>query len=386
GSPPGRGRMELRVGGKFWLGRKIGSGSFGLLYESRLCKMILGGGGGVPNGNYSVMGPVPREDLFSFCNREFSLKTDPMLADQMNNRVAYVHRENYIHRDIKLDNSHMMKQVMLNIKMEPTIEDHLYSEYRGALKVTAVGYDAKESSGATNAIKKKNNDHMSHGNLAKSNSKNMQQAQNLETENKGYFIKHDWNTVTGIMGASHGVYLAETGNEVIALLESKGTEVMQAHYVLIPTNTPSARLKSAVMAYGIATRPMQIPVHEQISTKGQAKEVSRTRDGYVWAINVALEDDEPPLLQLKHEAPKAPAWTTELVNVIAVVSEFHNEAVLKAIHQQHREATDALAKLKDKDRDCANSEHGPKWERTITDVESDTLQCHDNDESDCEPT
>jgi len=133
--------MELRVGGKYRLGRKIGSGSFGdiyigtnvqsgeevaiklesikskhpqLLYESKLYK-ILAGGVGVPNvhwygveGDYNVMvidllGPS-LEDLFSFCNRKLSLKTVLMLADQMVNRVEYVHAKNFIHRDIKPDN------------------------------------------------------------------------------------------------------------------------------------------------------------------------------------------------------------------------------------------------------------------------------------------
>merc|ERR1712066_280258 len=132
---------ELRVGGKYRLGRKIGSGSFGdiyigtnvqtgeevaiklesikskhpqLLYESKLYK-ILAGGVGIPNvhwygveGDYNVMvidllGPS-LEDLFSFCNRKLSLKTVLMLADQMINRVEYVHAKNFIHRGIKPDN------------------------------------------------------------------------------------------------------------------------------------------------------------------------------------------------------------------------------------------------------------------------------------------
>merc|ERR1712194_778732 len=76
---------------------------------------ILAGGVGIPNihwygveGDYNVMvidllGPSI-EDLFSFCNRKFSSKTVLMLADQMINRVEYVHAKNFIHRDIKPDN------------------------------------------------------------------------------------------------------------------------------------------------------------------------------------------------------------------------------------------------------------------------------------------
>ncbi|KAJ6348275.1 hypothetical protein OIU76_004694 [Salix suchowensis] len=133
--------MEPRVGNKFRLGRKIGSGSFGeiylgtsiqtneevaiklenvktkhpqLLYESKLYKMLQGGTG-IPNvkwfgaeGDYNVLvmdllGPS-LEDLFNFCNRKLSLKTVLMLADQMINRVEFVHSKSFLHRDIKPDN------------------------------------------------------------------------------------------------------------------------------------------------------------------------------------------------------------------------------------------------------------------------------------------
>ncbi|KAK4482347.1 hypothetical protein RD792_009500 [Penstemon davidsonii] len=112
--------MDHVVGGKFKLGRKIGSGSFGELYlgvniqngeevaiklepvktkhpqlhyESKIY-MLLQGGTGIPNlkwfgveGEYSIMvidllGPS-LEDLFNYCNRKLSLKTVLMLADQL---------------------------------------------------------------------------------------------------------------------------------------------------------------------------------------------------------------------------------------------------------------------------------------------------------------
>ncbi|XP_010469571.1 PREDICTED: casein kinase 1-like protein 5 [Camelina sativa] len=133
--------MELRIGSKFRLGKKIGSGSFGeiylgtdvqtnedvaikfesvktmhpqLLYESRIYR-LLQCGTGIPNmkwcgvdadHNVIVMDLLggSLEDLFSYCNRNFTLKTVLMLADQMINRLEFIHSKSYIHRDIKPDN------------------------------------------------------------------------------------------------------------------------------------------------------------------------------------------------------------------------------------------------------------------------------------------
>lgn len=44
------------------------------------------------------------EELFRKCGRRFSLKTVLMLADQMIQRVEYIHSRLYLHRDIKPDN------------------------------------------------------------------------------------------------------------------------------------------------------------------------------------------------------------------------------------------------------------------------------------------
>ncbi|XP_023212640.1 casein kinase I-like [Centruroides sculpturatus] len=134
-------KKNFIVGGKYKSKCKLGSGSFGEVYfgiditdekqvaiklESRVVKKsrllyegkvyeILQGGIGIPdilwygeerNYNALVMDllGLSLEKLFTLRSRRFTMKTVLMLADQMIERIEYVHNKNFIHRDIKPDN------------------------------------------------------------------------------------------------------------------------------------------------------------------------------------------------------------------------------------------------------------------------------------------
>ncbi|KAL7416112.1 kinase-like domain-containing protein [Mrakia frigida] len=129
------------VGTHYRVGKKIGEGSFGVIFEGtnllnsqtvaikfeprksdapqlrdeyRSYK-ILSGCPGIPQVYYfgneglhnilviDLLGPS-LEDLFDMCGRKFSIKTVVMTAKQMLTRVQTIHEKNLIYRDIKPDN------------------------------------------------------------------------------------------------------------------------------------------------------------------------------------------------------------------------------------------------------------------------------------------
>ncbi|CDS09950.1 Putative Casein kinase I like protein 1 [Lichtheimia ramosa] len=175
------------VGVHYRVGKKIGEGSFGIIYEGtnllnnqpvaikfeprksdapqlrdeyRTYK-IMAGSTGIPNAYYfgqeglhnilviDLLGPS-LEDMFDICGRRFSVKTVAMLAKQMLNRVQTIHEKSLIYRDIKPDNfligkpgTKMANQIfivdfgMAKLYRDPKTKQHIPYRERKSLSGTA---------------------------------------------------------------------------------------------------------------------------------------------------------------------------------------------------------------------------------------------------------
>ncbi|ORZ20268.1 kinase-like domain-containing protein [Absidia repens] len=175
------------VGVHYRVGKKIGEGSFGIIYEGtnllnnqqvaikfeprksdapqlrdeyRTYK-IMAGSVGIPSAYYfgqeglhnilviDLLGPS-LEDMFDICGRRFSVKTVAMLAKQMISRVETIHEKNLIYRDIKPDNFlvgkpgtklanniYMVDFGMAKLYRDPKTKQHIPYRERKSLSGTA---------------------------------------------------------------------------------------------------------------------------------------------------------------------------------------------------------------------------------------------------------
>ncbi|OAP55653.1 casein kinase 1 [Fonsecaea erecta] len=166
--------LEIRLGGRYQICQRLGSGSFGQVYIGRdvptgdavaikleytyttnplLRQEVniyeeLMGQPGIPRMFWSgsegdfqaivfdLLGPN-LEDLFRYCGDKFSLKTTLMLMDQLLHRIESLHTVGYLHRDIKPENFLLGTGKMGNVVY---MTDFGLAEYQG------VPYDGPKSS------------------------------------------------------------------------------------------------------------------------------------------------------------------------------------------------------------------------------------------------
>ncbi|KAM9887304.1 hypothetical protein OXX79_013749, partial [Metschnikowia pulcherrima] len=174
------------VGLHYKIGKKIGEGSFGVLFEgSNIINGVavaikfeprkteapqlrdeyrtykhLQGCDGIPNAYYfgqeglhsilviDLLGPS-LEDLFDWCGRRFSVKTVVQVAVQMLNLIEEVHRHDLIYRDIKPDNFLIGRQGFPNENKVHLIDFGMAKQYRDPRTKQHIPYREKKSLSGT---------------------------------------------------------------------------------------------------------------------------------------------------------------------------------------------------------------------------------------------
>lgn len=174
------------VGLHYKIGKKIGEGSFGVLFEGhniingvsvaikfeprkteapqlrdeyRTYKHLQGSPG-IPNAYYfgqeglhsilviDLLGPS-LEDLFDWCGRRFTVKTVVQVAIQMLNLIEEVHRHDLIYRDIKPDNFLIGRQGLPDENDVHLIDFGMAKQYRDPRTKQHIPYREKKSLSGT---------------------------------------------------------------------------------------------------------------------------------------------------------------------------------------------------------------------------------------------
>lgn len=174
------------VGVHYRVGKKIGEGSFGVLFEGtnllnnqqvaikfeprksdapqlrdeyRTYKILVGSVG-IPSVYYfgqeglhnilviDLLGPS-LEDLFDWCGRRFTLKTTVMVAKQMISRVQTIHEKSLIYRDIKPDNFLIGKPNTRTANLVYVIDFGMAKQYRDPKTKQHIPYRERKSLSGT---------------------------------------------------------------------------------------------------------------------------------------------------------------------------------------------------------------------------------------------
>ena len=174
------------VGVHYRVGKKIGEGSFGVLFEGtnllnnqqvaikfeprksdapqlrdeyRTYKILVGSVG-IPSVYYfgqeglhnilviDLLGPS-LEDLFDWCGRRFTLKTTVMVAKQMISRVQTIHEKSLIYRDIKPDNFLIGKPNTRTANLIYVIDFGMAKQYRDPKTKQHIPYRERKSLSGT---------------------------------------------------------------------------------------------------------------------------------------------------------------------------------------------------------------------------------------------
>ncbi|EKM55451.1 uncharacterized protein PHACADRAFT_256083 [Phanerochaete carnosa HHB-10118-sp] len=174
------------VGTHYRVGKKIGEGSFGVIFEGTNllnsqtvaikfeprkaeapqlrdeCRSyrILAGCPGIPQiyhfgqeGLHNILvidllGPS-LEDLFDMCGRKFSIKTVCMAARQMITRVQTIHDKNLIYRDIKPDNFLIGRPGTKNANVIHVVDFGMAKQYRDPKTKQHIPYRERKSLSGT---------------------------------------------------------------------------------------------------------------------------------------------------------------------------------------------------------------------------------------------